>query len=193
MKRQVEFGGMSTYVEEVDFDKHFEEVYNNEDRVFYLGTKEFLHEEEDFTFRYRYGIKVTDIAYATGEAGEPIVVELILLPSFDDLCDKAKESIKDCMGWDEGDEPSEEWKYFDIAEYSYSILMGHTEIHLSEDDIYDWTDSKPIRDIFEAITAVYEVIDRLRGFYLDRAWNRIGTTGWDMLNHALKNEELFKF
>jgi hypothetical protein len=29
------------------------------------------------------------------------------------------------------------------------------------------------------------------GFFLDSAWNRIGTTGWDSLNHLTKNKDLF--
>ena len=30
------------------------------------------------------------------------------------------------------------------------------------------------------------------GFFLDNAWNRMGTTGWDSLSHLTKNTELFR-
>lgn len=191
MKR--EFGGMSTYVEEVDFDKHFEEVYDSGDRVVYLSKETFKHEEEDFNFDYKYAIIVTDVACATGEEDAPTVVELMLVPSFDNLSPKAKKSLIDCMGVDEEDY-SDIWKWIDVLEYSYAVNMGSDTLEgLTEDDRYQWTNLKALKDILESITAVYRAIDRLRGFYLDRPRNMAGTNGWDTLQNAMNDEELFKF
>ena len=195
MKRQVEFGGMSTYVEGlVDWREKFEEVFDNEQNVIYLSKETYKHEEDDFNFDYKYAIRVTDIAYATGEEDAPTVVELYLVPSFDNLSDKNKRGLMDSMGWSEEDEVSEMWKWIDVLEYSYAVRMGGISLEgLSEDDRHQWTDLKAIQDILEAITAVYEAIDGLRGFYLDRPWNMIGTNGWDTLQNAMNDEELFKF
>lgn len=39
-----------------------------------------------------------------------------------------------------------------------------------------------------------ECMDSLRGFFLDRAWNAIGTTGWDTIDYLLgRREELFSW
>ena len=192
MKR--EFGGMSAYVEEVDFDKHFEEIYNIGYRVVYLSKETFKHEEEDFNFDYKYAIIVIDVACATGEEDAPTVVELYLVPSFNNLSDNSKRELMNSVGWSEEEEVSEEWKWVDVLEYPYAVNMGSDSLEgLSEDDRQQWIDLKALKDILESITAVYRAIDGLRGFYLDRPWNRIGTNGWDTLLNAIKDEELFKF
>jgi len=47
--------------------------------------------------------------------------------------------------------------------------------------------------VLEAMNAI-EAIDTMRGLYLDRPWNMIGTTGWDTIEYALgERENLFSF
>lgn len=188
-----EFAGISTYMEKVDFDEHFEEYYNSDERAVYFSKKTFRHEEEGYLdFSYKYAIVVTDIGLYTGDA--PIVVELMLVPSFHDLAEKNKESIRDFNGYSDDDEISEDWLWMDVLDYSYAVKMGEESIDNPTDDIRDeWIKSKPIQAILESIVAIYESINSLRGFYLDRAWNMVGTTGWDTLKNAINGEPLFKF
>ena len=188
-----EFAGVSAYVEEVDFNKHFEEYYNKPYQVVYFSKKTFKHEEEDLTFNYKYAIVVTDTRVYTGDDDAPIVVELMLVPSFNDLAEANKENIRDYNGYGD-DEISEEWVWMDVLDYSFAVKMGGESIDNPNEDIRDeWINSEPIQSILESVVAVYESVDSLRGFYLDRAWNMIGTTGWDTLNNAINNEPLFKF
>lgn len=188
-----EFGGVSTYVEEVNVEEHFEEYYNNTDRVVYFSKKTLRHEEEDLTFNYRYAIVVTDVQFYSGDGDAPILVELMLVPSFYDLTEENKKNIRDYNGYDD-DEISEEWLWMDVLDYSFAVSMGEESIDNPTDDIRDkWIESELIKALIESAVAVYEVIDSTRGFYLDRAWNMIGTTGWDTLNNAINNEPLFKF
>jgi hypothetical protein len=189
-----EFAGISTYKEKVDFDEHFEEYYDSDDRVVYFSKKTFRHEEGGYLdFSYKYAIVVTDVGAYTGEEDAPIVVELMLVPSFNDLTEENKEGLRESGGYSDN-EISEDWLWMDVLDYSYAVKMGEEIIDNPTDDIRDeWIESEPIKAILESVVAVYESIDRIRGFYLDRAWNMIGTTGWDILNNAINNEPLFKF
>ena len=188
-----EFAGISMNVEEVDFEKHFEEFYNNDERVVYFSKKTFKHEEEDLIFSYRYAIVVTDVGAYTGEDDAPIVVELMLVPDFKNLTEENKESIRSYNGYDDDGE-NDEWFWMDVLDYSFAVEMGVESIDNPTDDIRDgWIESEPIRAILESIGAIYEVVDSTRGFNLDRAWNIFGTTGWDTLRNAVLGEELFKF
>jgi hypothetical protein len=188
-----EFGGVSTYVEEVNVEEHFEEFYNKTYQVVYFSKKTFRHEEEDLTFNYKYAIVVTDVQFYSGDGDAPISVELMLVPSFYDLTEENKENIRDYNGYGD-DEISEEQMWMDVLDYSYAVKMGEESIDNPTDDIRDeWIESEPIKALIESAVAVYEAVDRMRGFYLDRAWNMIGTTGWDTLKNAINGEKLFKF
>lgn len=188
-----EFAGISTNVEDVEFDKHFEEFYNNDDRVVYFSKKTFRHEEEDLTFNYRYAIVVTDVQAYSGEGDAPIVVELMLVPDYKDLTGENKESIRSCNGYDDDGE-DDDWFWMDVLDYSFAVKMGEESIDNPTDDIRDeWIESEPLKAIIESAVAVYEVVDSTRGFNLDRGWNMIGTTGWDTLRNAVNGERLFKF
>lgn len=187
-----EFAGISTYMEKVDFDEHFEEYYDSDDRAVYFSKKTFKHEEEDLTFNYKYAIVVTDVGVYTGDDA-PIVVELLLVPSFNDLTEDNKNNIRYCYGYGD-DEISEKWLWVDVLDYSFAVKIGEESIDNPSKDVRDeWIESEPIKDILESVVAVYEAVDSQRGFYLDKAWNRIGTTGWDTLRNAINNESLYKF
>ena len=185
-----EFGGVSAYVEEVKVEEHFEEGYNDAGYLFLLGKKEFQHEEEGFNFKYRYAIRVLDLEELSGEEGAPILIELLLVPSPESLCEKAIEDVGESFDW-ERDDLSIECKYWDIAEYSYAVRMLEDSIKGVTEDKYDLLELEPVKAKIEALVAVYEAVDRMRGFYLDRACNLTGTTGWDTLNNAINNEPQF--
>ena len=188
-----EFGGISTNIEEVDFNKHFEEYYDGDGRVVYFSKKTFRHEEEGLTFSYKYAIVVTDVGSYTGFDYDPILVELMLVPDYKDLTEENKENIKDYNGYSDG-EISEGWMWMDVLDYSFAVSMCEESIDNPTEDIRDgWINSEPIQAILENIVAVYESVDTFRGFYLDIVWNMVGTTGWDILKSAVLGERLFKF
>jgi len=181
-----EFGGVSAYVEEVKVEEHFEEGYNDAGYLFLLGKKEFQHEEEGLNFKYRYAIRVLDLEELSGEEGAPIYIGLWLIPSPESLCEEIRESIISTMG-------NEDIGYYDVFEYGISVKMADEYLEGIKEDKYNLNDIEAVRERIEAITATYESMDSMRGFYLDRSWNGIGTTGWDTLNNAINNEPLFKF
>ena len=179
-----EFGGVSAYVKEVKVEEHFEERYNDAGYLFLLGKKEFQHEEEGLNFKYRYAIKALDLEELSGVEGAPINIELLLVPNPESLCEETRESIISTMG-------NEDIDYLDVAEYGISVSMADEYLVGVKEDKYNLDDIEAVRERIEAITATYESMDSVRGFYLDRTWNRTGTTGWDTLNNAINNESLF--
>ena len=181
-----EFGGVSAYVEEVNVEEHFEEWYNDDGMLYLVSKKEYEHGEDDLNFKYKYVIRVMDIANLSGEEGAPIAIELLLVPSPDSLCEEKRESVIESMG-------NEDIDYYDIAEYGISVRMAEEYLEWIEEDKYNLDEIEAVREKIEAVVAVYESMNSLRGFYLDRAWNMIGTTGWDTLNNAINGEPLFKF
>ena len=185
------FGGTSTEKRQVCVDEHFELVYSDECKVLMISRKEYEHVEDGLTFKYRYIIRALDLTEATGEDGEPIVVELLLTPTHDSLCEEERKSISESMMWSSHG-LSDEWKTIDIAEYGSAVTMECEAIELVNEDEYSLMELAEMVDVVERITMVYEAIDSLRGFFLDRPWNLIGTNGWDTLKSAVNNEELFK-
>jgi aspartate aminotransferase-like enzyme len=48
------------------------------------------------------------------------------------------------------------------------------------------------KEAIEAMKNEVLPISGLIGFYMDKCWNRIGTTGWDTLNELVSNVDQFK-
>lgn len=194
MKPNREFAGVSTYEEKVNIEEHFEELYNDDGQLTLVSKKDFLHEEEGLTFKYKYLINGMDIRGFTGEMDAPVMIELVLVPSFSDLSEEARISLGETYDWDE-EMADELWRYKDIADYGYGVTMGSESFIPEEDeDLYNLMDSKKVVELVESACAIYEAIDNMRGFYMDRPWNMIGTTGWDTIGNALDSSRpLFKF
>lgn len=170
-----------------DFSEHFEEIFCDESATF-LSKKEFLHEEDGLTFKYKYSVKVIDLYDYIGESeDEPIVISLELLVSPDSLNKEQSDSIKSLYGFE--DEQDYELTYYDVQDSGNGILMATEEIETDRE--LDFLEEVERTDRLNAIASVYEIIDSMRGFYLDKAWNRIGTNGWDLVHTLVFNEDLF--
>jgi len=76
------------------------------------------------------------------------------------------------------DEPS----YYNMLMEGHSVRFGYTEVE-SQDEV----GGKMLE-----IANVFEVMDRMRGFSLDRAVNMLGNTGWGVIWNVIHGEDLFK-
>lgn len=183
-----EFNGMVTDTEKcIDVNEEFDIVYDVDDEVFYSSKETFHHDEEGLEFDYKYIIKLTNMAMITGEE-QPLIVELSLVVAPDCLSEKALNNVSESFSWEDG--LSENWKYKDIADYSYSINMGSADVPDIEGIPY--TENKDLMHTLNSITAVYKAVDSMRGFYLDRPVNRLGTTGWDTINECVKGTDAIR-
>lgn len=164
------FGGItsgSTLVEENKVDKVYDGLY------FY--NENFTHEEDGLVFNYSYVVEVLD---KNEHDIDETIVTLFLVINEDSLCDTVKSAIKDCCVTDEIDT-------CDIMAY------GVGAVKIAYEEIEEGVDiDEHVRKVLSLVPA----INFMRGFYLDRAWNRIGTTGWDSINYAIGvTDELFNY
>lgn len=143
----------------------------------FIYDKVFQHKEEGLNFNYMYALEIIGMDSATGEEGT--MFNLYLTIHKDSLSDKV---VKEVLNGDD----------FEINPYDL-IMDGRGAILLGS-EIYNVEDWNEIEEIAYNILSFIPMVDGMRGFYLDKAWNRIGTTGWDSIEYALgKRENLFSW
>jgi hypothetical protein len=77
----------------------------------------------------------------------------------------------------------------DIIENTFPIIFAGEKINIQPDG---WTEQCDITDKCSTISALLHGMDALRGFYLDRYVNRIGTTGWDCVRQCVCGTDPFR-
>lgn len=180
-----EFGGMITEIEDIKWEEHFEEIYDDGSSTVILQSKEtFEHREDGLNFDYKYLIEIADLI-EWGSESEDIVISVFLVPSLDSLHKEHREAVT--FGLTE-DDPVD---YLDVY-YGEGIGVPIGEKSTPREDI-ELLEIEGVVEVLKDISAVYKGLDNLRGFYLDRGWNKLGTTGWDSLQHYIHNKPLFKF
>ena len=60
------------------------------------------------------------------------------------------------------------------------------------DYFYHITDWAKANELFNIIATVLYPMDSTRGHGLDQAWNQLGNTGWDLLEHILNGKDYIK-
>lgn len=149
----------------VNVETKFEEVFNECDMVFYESKETFHHDEEGLSFDYKYVI--------VGECCEgTLYYSLALVPCANSLGEKKRSEVALCCGLDE-----EDLTIYDIWSYGCNVQFG-----CESEEGEEFND-----EYFSLIASVFESINSLRGFYLDRYVNRIGNNGWDMLEDFIND------
>lgn len=136
---------------------------------FFAETKDtFEYDDEDLHFKYKFVIE----AYNMREYGEKgVAYTIALVPTYHSLSEKHKENFEGCTD------------IMDIYDYGINILMAH-ELHETDEEI-----NKNTLDCMATITSL---INRMLGFYMDRALNRIGTTGWILIDDYVNGKDFIQ-
>ena len=148
------------------YDK-FEEDFFESDHAFFVSKETFTHEDDGLNFDYKYAIEAD---YCEGK----IFYMLNLVPCANSLNKAKLESVASCSGVDES-----EVNIYDICAYGCSVMMGCESVESEDVDEH----------YLNVIASVFESVDRLRGFYLDKYVNRIGNTGWDLLDDFVNGKD----
>jgi len=116
------------------------------------------------------------------DTDKPFISELYIVPRLEYISQEIKDKVFDSMGFDESvKEYGKEFAQLEFINYGLGIrLAGGMDNYATEK---------------EAIDAMKEhvlPISGLIGFYMDKPWNRIGTTGWDTLSELVSNVDQFK-
>ena len=176
---KIEIFGWQTDQRFDNWNEKFEQLYENDDETLYVSKEQFHHDEDDdFKFDYKYVVRFVDYSQYTDS--DKIGYELLMVVMPKSLHKSQIEELAKQFGEDF------DRKRIDLRDVidnlSASIVFGRGEI-----DNWDEVDNELLK-----IAHVFDMMDRFRGFSLDKYVNRIGTTGWDVLAHATKGEDLFQ-
>lgn len=174
----------------------FEEIFNDAGQL-YLLSKEVYASEEDGeipAFKYKYGLKCMDMrAFGSDESNIVIELLMVILPEY--ICEDTKARFLESFGTDEVTE-------FDMMSESYwsSVCFGSEYVNYDPENLpdgwYDYyynpLDNIELQGTLNVAAAVLRAIDSMRGFFLDNAWNRIGTCGWDTLKEITIGKDQLK-
>lgn len=174
----------------VNFADKFDCIY--EDCGAYYETKEtYQHREDGLNFDYKYCVEIIDFEECCGgeEMHNKYGIELTLVPVFKSLCKEKQTSVMECCGVEEDAVNS-----MDIRQYGLGVQVGYEEVVASANDLSSgcFEESDKFKERLTDIASVFETIDALRGFYLDKTMNLIGTTGWDLLNDCINGKDFIK-
>lgn len=150
----------------------FEKKFNEDENAMYVSKEIFTHDLDDgFKFKYQYAIEC--LAYGEDKAYN--TYNLMLVPTTDSLCESVKNRL------------SEDADIADMVMEGYCVRMGE------EDEEFENWDSRTDfnKTILENLAYCVPIVDRIRGVYLDKPWNAIGTNGWDMLGFLVNGKDLF--
>lgn len=158
---------------------HFDKIIDMEETVF-ATKKTFEHVEEGLNFKYKY---IIDCVACEGKMFYSL--EMIILP--ESCCEEYLIGCLSSSGFDDVDDV-DELSLIDTFFYGGNTITFGTESEDTPAEDNDWN-----YDLLDKIASVYETFDSLRGFYIDKPWNAIGTTGWDTIKHCVNGDKLFKF
>lgn len=167
------FGGVSGKVKEGIEDK-FDLVYDSSPtEMIYRTKKTYKHEEDGLEFDYYYAIVVRDLYEITGDkiVEDIFDISVELIVDNKSICATLMESILYSTYLEDED---------DVDVVNVLSYGGANVTLLYEDFHKDYLDEK----IIGAMCSI-EPINNFKEFYLDKAWNKLGTTGWDVVKYAI--------
>ena len=195
MADMLNFGAISfETTQKKDLLDKFEELYNDDGFVIFQSKKTYHSDDEAYRpFDYKLIIRATALGQFIGEGEEghnDVYIELSMCPLPEFLSEKAVNEIKDCMGVDE-------LTVYDIVEYGRCPeLESDTVVITDDDDAYNILDVNIAREKLDCAATVAETLSSIRGFSLDKPWNLISNTGWDLLDELIDgvdpNENIIK-
>lgn len=177
------FAGVSTDDDRYTLEDKFVEYYNDGGEAYYVSKQTFNHVEDGLSFRYKYMIEVVDFREFCDE--NKITVNLFIVPTLWSLSQNKRDNVLSDFG---SDIPKSDLTP-DILRTGYGVSLGGEVFEVGDyDDDPDWESRDDIRDCLNVVANVFETINAMRGFWLDRVQNRIGNTGWDFLNDYINDK-----
>jgi hypothetical protein len=113
---------------------------------------------------------------------KPFLSELYIVPRLEHISQEIKDKVFDSMGFEESLEKyGSEFAQLEFINYGLGIrLAGGMDSYATE------------KEAIDAMKEHVAGISTLIGFYMDKTWNKIGTTGWDTLQELVSNVDQFK-
>lgn len=180
----------------------FDIEYSDDGYLYLVSKKQYEHEAEENLlphFTYHYYLEAVDMLRATADESQArVILQLYMAP---DARYWHASKVKDVMkanGWEDW-EPDDVRKAVtcqDAIEAGCVIpfLRDIVEYDATEYDegFYDILDCQEAKAKLDAAAACLEAFDSLSGFQMDAAKNRIGTTGWEILEATLNGTDPYQ-
>lgn len=152
------------------------------DELYYITKETYHHEEEGLTFDYKYVLVCmpTDIFTDKYPLGS-YEYQLVLVPTANSLHKEKLERVLDMIGCDLEDFNSNVELIPDIHSYGLSVNIGDMLVEGEHN----------VEEVADKTANTIDCINSLRGFYIDKVWNAMGSTGWTTLKCAINNQPMF--
>jgi len=161
-----------------------EEVTNFDEALYLVKNYTAEPSIEDKTIVCDIFIKTLNMPALTewDDLEKPFISELYIVPRLEYISQEIKDKVFNSMGFDEALEKyGSEFAQLEFINYGLGIrLAGGMDSFATE------------KDAIDAMKNEVMGINTLIGFYMDKTWNRMGTTGWDTLNELVSNVDQFK-
>ncbi len=161
-----QYGDMSVEKQYNKFADVFEETYDEER---FVTKRVFKHSEPGLSFKYRY---VFD--YVWDDDCKTVHTELLLVVEPSSFCKKKRRELLSSCGFENVDDVSQ----ISVIDVVCEGMDGVVPI-ARESVPYSKLGSTK-----DTVASIVDIVDCMRGFYIDRPANRIGTTGWDLIKSA---------
>lgn len=193
----ISFLGFTPKANEItSYEDKFDILYDDGGQML-LITKDIYSTDADGNmpaFEYKYILNCIDMS-AFGSKSNTIAIECFLCPLVEYINANALVNITD--------EP--DYYYSDAGTSGVLPRLGEEFINYDPKDIppdeygnrwYDYynrlTDNNDFVQTLNTAATVLDNANEMRGFSLDKVWNEIGTTGWDLLENLLLGEDWLK-
>lgn len=154
------------------WEESLELVEDFDTQVYYQTKETFSHEEEGLTFKYKFAVSAECLDEYGKEFEGKVSYRLYLVLMPESISEKMLSSIKSSCG-------IEEPNVYDFIQYGATVPLADEDF--DNDELHD--------EIVSLIAAVIPVINSLRGFYIDKRINMIGTTGWDLIDSFINDTD----
>ena len=155
-------------------DDLFDCIRDADDEVIFATKETYEHREEGLNFDYKFAIRAENAYEMTGEPEDENMwhLELMLVPTVDSLLPNKQKELQDMVG--EDGEPN----LIDLIDDGSFVEFAFEAVKIDLDKGYDAV----MNPKYDEVASVIDNMNAMRGFYLDKSQNKIGTTGWDILN-----------
>ena len=178
-----EIFGWSFDHEPKKIDDLFDCIRDTDDEVIFVTKETYEHREKGLNFDYKFAIRAENAYELTGEPEDENVwhVEMLLVPTIDSLLPKKQKDLQDMVG--EDGEPN----LIDLIDEGSYVQFGLESVNVDPDKGCDAV----MLPKYDEAASVVDNMNSMRGVYLDKPWNMIGSTGWDILNSLVGDGKSF--
>ena len=150
------------------FDDLFEEIYDGDGDGIWATKRTYRQIDPGCSFKYKY---VFQAIYPDDEDDKDIATSLSLVMMPELFCKAKRAKLAEVSGMDEDklevyDVFSNGWE--GVVQLAAKTVHGEKELKLAKD----------------TAASCLSAFDGMRGFFIDRSLNMVGTTGWDMIFEA---------